>query len=83
MRSEEAAVCYVSVGLFPYPDLILSLETYLRGFYSSDVSQSSLVFPKREILTLNLSSLGYYRAERSRYIFERSRRDRGRGVKGT
>ena len=47
----------LSVDFFPYPDLILSLETYVRSFYSLDVSPSSLVFPKREILTLKSSSL--------------------------
>ena len=42
-----------SVELFPYPDLVSSrFETYLESLHSSDVSQSSLVFPKRGLLTL-------------------------------
>lgn len=35
----------------PYSDLILSPETCLGSFCSSDVSQGSVVFLKREILT--------------------------------
>lgn len=47
-------VSYVvfSVELFPIPNPILSLETYLESLNSLDVSQSSLVFPISEILTL-------------------------------
>lgn len=41
-----------SVESFPYPDLVLNLETYLRSFHSFDVSRSSLVLPKRGTLTL-------------------------------
>lgn len=43
----------VSAESFPCPDLAPSLETYLGRFYSSIMPQSSLVFPKREILTPN------------------------------
>ena len=48
--------CEVGAGMnslskISYTDLILSPETCLGTFCSSDVSQSSLVFFKREILT--------------------------------
>ena len=46
---------------FSYPNLILSLETCLGSFCSSDVSQSSLTFLRREILILkSLRLLGLF-----------------------
>ena len=42
----------IGTSSFSYPILILSLETCLGSFCSSDVSRSSLIFLKREILTL-------------------------------
>ena len=41
-------VRYVSYEVFSYPNLILSLEACLGGYYSSDVSRSSLIFLKEE-----------------------------------
>ena len=46
------------LNFFPYPNLILSLETCLGSFYSSDMSRSSLIILEREVLTLkSLSAL--------------------------
>ena len=41
-----------SVEPFPYPNLILSLDTNLGSFRSSDMSRSSPIIFEREILTL-------------------------------
>ena len=46
-----------------YPDPILSTETCLGNVCSSDVSRSSLVFLKREILTRKSFRLGHYQRE--------------------
>ncbi len=47
-------VRYSFSKIFSYPDLIMSIETRLGDVCSADVSRSSFVFLKREILTPKL-----------------------------
>ena len=51
-RSYSVAYVMFSVELFSCPNLILSLETCIGSFCSSDISRSSLIILEREILTL-------------------------------